>query len=387
MRRNPSQWMNQDNRAEVARKSMPLITFSGGDFHAPNPNQDDPMVITTIIASVGKVLVDQGSSMNILYWKTFQQMDIQDNLIMLFHEKKLGFAGERVDTRGCVDLKMSMGTKRNVKELKVWFLLVEADTSYNVLLGRPCLNAFGAIVSAAHLTLKYPSNDEKVWAVRVDQKIARECYAVGLKVKPFMARTQETHSEVAMAELDPRESTEDRVERMGEVQPFPLKGEDQVTMVGQSLGEDQVVDARLVSQKKRRMGAEKRKAVDEEVRKLVETDFIREVKYTTWLANVVMVKKSNGKWRMCTYFIDLNKACPKDTYSLLSIDALVDGVSGYEVLSFLDAYSGYNQIPMYRPDSEKTTFIIERETYCYDVMPFGLKNAGATYQRLMDKVF
>ncbi|XP_014493154.1 uncharacterized protein LOC106755497 [Vigna radiata var. radiata] len=100
-----------------------------------------------------------------------------------------------------------------------------------------------------------------------------------------------------------------------------------------------------------------------------------------------MVKKPNGKWRMCTDFTDLNKACPKDTYPLPSIDGLVDGVSGYEILSFLDAYSGYNQIPMYQPDREKTAFITERSNYCYEVMPFGLKNAGATYQRLMDKVF
>lgn len=72
-------------------------------------------------------------------------------------------------------------------------------------------------------------------------------------------------------------------------------------------------------------------------------------------------------------FTDLNKACPKDTYPLPSIDGLVDGVSGYEVLSFLDAYSGYNQIPMHRPDSDKIAFITERSTYCYNVMPFGLE--------------
>lgn len=127
--------------------------------------------------------------------------------------------------------------------------------------------------------------------------------------------------------------------------------------------------------------------MDEEVCKLLEVGFIREVKYTTWLANMVMVKKSNGKWRMCTDFTDLNKACPKDNYPLPNIDALVDGVSGFEVLNFLDAYSGYNQIPIYRPNIEKTMFITERETYCYDVMSLGLKNVGATYQRLMDKVF
>jgi len=135
------------------------------------------------------------------------------------------------------------------------------------------------------------------------------------------------------------------------------------------------------------MGEEKREATKIEVQKLLSAGFITEAKYTTWLANVVLVKKPNGKWRMCTDYIDLNKACPKDTYPLPSIDRLVDGAAGHRVLSFLDAYSGYNQIPMYAGDKEKTAFITEEANFYYEVMPFGLKNAGATYQRLMDRVF
>jgi len=113
---------------------------------------------------------------------------------------------------------------------------------------------------------------------------------------------------------------------------------------------------------------------------------IREIQYPEWLANVVLVKKANGKWRMCVDFTDLNKACPKDSYPLPSIDALVDSASGNKVLSFLDAFSGYNQIKMHPRDESKTAFMTETNSYCYKVMPFGLKNAGATYQRLMDKV-
>jgi len=90
---------------------------------------------------------------------------------------------------------------------------------------------------------------------------------------------------------------------------------------------------------------------------------------------------------MCTDYTNLNKAYPKDSYPLLNIDRLVDGASGQAVMSFLDAYSGYNQIQMYKPDIPKTTFTIEMANYSYKVMPFGLKNVGATYQRLMDKVF
>jgi len=145
--------------------------------------------------------------------------------------------------------------------------------------------------------------------------------------------------------------------------------------------------AKTVQQKKRKMSMEKQKAVQEETDKLVKAKFIREVKYPTWLANVVVVKKSSGKWRMCTDYTDLNKVCPKDSYPLPSIDQLVDNASGYDLLSFMDAYSGYNQIRMHPEDEEKTAFMTDRANHCYRVMAFGLRNAGATFQRLVDKVF
>ena len=100
--------------------------------------------------------------------------------------------------------------------------------------------------------------------------------------------------------------------------------------------------AKPISQRKRKIGEEQRKAVKEEVDKLLNANFIREVRFSTWLANVVMVKKANGKWKMCINYIDLNRVCPKDAYPRLSISRLVDGVSGFQVLSFLVIYSGYN---------------------------------------------
>nr|KYP55858.1 Transposon Ty3-I Gag-Pol polyprotein [Cajanus cajan] len=105
------------------------------------------------------------------------------------------------------------------------------------------------------------------------------------------------------------------------------------------------------------------------------------------MANVVMVKKPNGKWRMCTNYTNLNKACPKDVFPLPNIDRLVDSASEHKILTFLHAYSGYNQICMHPRDEKKTAFITDSANYCYRVMSFGLKNTGATYQRLMDKVF
>jgi len=144
--------------------------------------------------------------------------------------------------------------------------------------------------------------------------------------------------------------------------------------------------ARPKVQRRRRMSPEKLEAIREETRKLMTANHIREIQYPEWLANVVMVKKANGKWRMCVDFTDLNNACPKDSYPLPNIDSLVDNASGCGLLSFLDAYSGYNQIHMHPEDEDKTAFMGEAANYCYKVMHFGLKNAGATYQRLMDRV-
>ena len=144
---------------------------------------------------------------------------------------------------------------------------------------------------------------------------------------------------------------------------------------------------RPVKQKLRVFSNEKEGAIKEEIQKLLKAGIIKEVYYPTWLANVVMVKKANGKWRMCVDFTDLNKACPKDCYPLPRIDKLVDSISGHRMLSFLDAYSGYHQVRMDPKDSEATAFQAGGGTYCYTMMPFGLKNAGATYQRMVNKVF
>jgi len=146
-------------------------------------------------------------------------------------------------------------------------------------------------------------------------------------------------------------------------------------------------EARYVSQKKRKLDEEHRLAAKVEADKLLNAGFIEEVQYTTWLSNVVLVKKANGKWRMCVDYMDLNKVCPRDAYPLPNINRLVDGAAGNKVLNFLDAYSGYNQILMAASDMHKTAFITDDANYFYRVMPFGLKNAGATYQRLMDRVF
>ena len=127
--------------------------------------------------------------------------------------------------------------------------------------------------------------------------------------------------------------------------------------------------------------------VRSEVVELKQAGAIKEVFYPQWLANTVVVKKKTGKWRVCVDFMDLNKACLKDPFPMPKIDQLVDATMGHPRMSFLDAFQGYQQIPLAMDDQEKTAFVTPIGNYHYKVMPFGLKNAGSTYQRMMTKMF
>ena len=125
----------------------------------------------------------------------------------------------------------------------------------------------------------------------------------------------------------------------------------------------------------------------DEVNKLLTAHFIKEVYYPKWLANAIMVKKANKKWRMCVDFTDLNNTFPKDSFPLPRIDQLLNSTTGHKLLTFMDAFSRYNRIQMAEEDQEKMPFITNQGFCCYRVMPFGLKNVGATYQRLVNQMF
>jgi hypothetical protein len=139
-------------------------------------------------------------------------------------------------------------------------------------------------------------------------------------------------------------------------------------------------------QRLRKMSDDKAEGAQNEVKRLLSANVIKEVTYTEWLANTIMVKRANGKWRMCVDFTDLNKACPKDEFPLPRIDSLVDAATSLELMSLLDCYSGYHQIWMKTEDEPKTSFITPSGTYCYLWMPEGLKNAGGSFSRMTAKV-
>ncbi|XP_052725995.1 uncharacterized protein LOC128194433 [Vigna angularis] len=142
-----------------------------------------------------------------------------------------------------------------------------------------------------------------------------------------------------------------------------------------------------VKQKLRRMKPEMSLKIKEEVQKQFDAGFLAVAKYPQWVANIVPVPKKDGNVRMCVDYRDLNRASPKDNFPLPHIDTLVDNTAKYSLFSFMDGFSGYNQIKMAPEDMEKTTFITLWGTFCYKVMSFGLKNAGATYQRAMVTLF
>jgi hypothetical protein len=141
-----------------------------------------------------------------------------------------------------------------------------------------------------------------------------------------------------------------------------------------------------IKQKERRYTSERSEAIRLEINKLLEAGFIRPVDYPIWLEIPVLVEKPDRSWRMCIDYMSLNKACPKDEYPLPRICQIMDSTASCELLSFLDAYSGYHQISLAVDNEEKTSFIMPFGIFCYTKMAFRLKNGGATYKKCVHTV-
>jgi hypothetical protein len=132
--------------------------------------------------------------------------------------------------------------------------------------------------------------------------------------------------------------------------------------------------AKPIKQPLRRFDEPKRKVIASELHRLENAGFIREIKTSSWVSNPVIVpKKNTDVQRVCVHYTSLNKHCPKDPFPLPRIDQIIDSTMGCARLSFLDTYSGYNQIKLKKEDEEKTAFITPYGVFCYQVMPFGLK--------------
>ncbi|GKV02814.1 hypothetical protein SLEP1_g15204 [Rubroshorea leprosula] len=308
------------------------------------------------------------------------------------------------------------------------------ESAFNAILGRATLCELKAVISQPHLCMKFPT-PQGVGVLKGNQRMARACYQdtfkkVELAVAPGSSETgrptQPGQQTMSISDIEHRpEGVEQKAEPVEPVETVPLNPDvpERTVKIGTKLTKEKRVELleflrvnqdvfawttdempgvpaeltvhklstdptrRPVVQKRRLFGPEKQAAIDEEIQKLLQAGFIRRVEYSKWVSNPVLVKKPNGKWRMCIDFTNLNDACPKDPHPLPNVEKLVERAAGHEWMSFLDASSGYHQVQLLLDDQEKTAFYAGDAIYCYVMMPFGLKNAGATYQKLVQIVF
>ncbi|GAA0166191.1 hypothetical protein LIER_21405 [Lithospermum erythrorhizon] len=316
-----------------AIKGDPVI-FTDEELIGIEFPHDDRVVIAPVIANfmVERMLVDRGSSVDILYISTFDKLQLPRSIIQPLSTPLTAFIGHSIRAMRVASLDLTMGAGLKATTIRTQFTIVDIqDQSYNGLIGRPTLTAVRAIVSPAHLKMKFPTPGG-IGEMSGDQQKARR-----------------SNARVAPAVCGP--------------------------------------NARPVKQKKRLFSDEKNAAIREEVQALLKAQAIRELQFPEWVANVILVKKPSRKWCMCTDFTHLNKTCPKDLYPLPCLGRLVEGIAGHKVFDFMDASRGYHQIRMAPEDEERTAFITDYGLYCWRVMPFGLKNAGVTYQRMVNEIF
>ncbi|KAK1645940.1 hypothetical protein QYE76_063745 [Lolium multiflorum] len=310
----------------------------------------------------------------------------------------------------------------NMSKRKIEFEVVDWESQYHAILGRPAFAKFMAIPHYAYLKLKMSGNNGTPITIhgsfarsdtdREFQKIAskfgakEELNAIDAAVDHTQPPTDNRNvrsDEFDAAKEAKKLQVPDRKRSTYRLTSRPhRKARSSSSSVSagdicmgtirhagypRELAEHALnVDptAKPVQRSMRRFSEPKRRAIGEEINRLRKAGFIRELKESEWVANPVMVpKKDIAALRMCIDYTGLNKHCPKDHFPLPRIDQIVDSTAGCDRLSFLDAYSGYNQIKLKKEDQELTAFITPHGVFCYNVMTFGLKNAGATYQRCM----
>ena len=301
------------------------ITLSDSDLEGCQHPHDDPLVVHSVVANktVHRVLVDNGSSADIIYASAFDKMGIGRERLEPIITHLRGFSGEKVLPLGSIQLVLTLEEPPCQATMTTRFLIVDAPSAYNMLLGRPSLNAIKAIPSAYHMMIKFPTVSG-VGMVRGDQRVARECYSASMKQKAV--------DNIYMDELDMRDEVLTRPESSEELEPMPLDDyPEHLAYIGSKLAEGlkslltqfprqnkdvfawkqvdmggidpTIITHRLnvspsfkpIKQKRRSFAPERQKAINEEVGKLLQAGAIREVEYLEWLANVVLVKKENGK--------------------------------------------------------------------------------------------
>ena len=411
------------HESKRARVERPLVMgFSDEDKIRTIQPHDDALMITLRIGDydVKRVKVDQGSVAEIMYPDLYKGLSLRAEDLTPYSSPLVSFEGKVIIPNGQIRFPVQTGSVT----VEVDFIVVDAYSPYTAIVARPWLHTLGAVSSTLHQKVKYPSEGQ-IEEILDDQAMARQCMVAAIRhrpeAEPMTLREKELQqlkpsvlsidrpAEEAKCEDLVRITVGDDSEKFFQI-GFQLPQQEKEELVEflkqnidvfawnayEALGVDPEfichylnVNPSIVPKKQppRRPSKEHAKAVKEEVTRLKQVGAIKEVFYPEWLANTVVVKKKSGKWRVCIDFIDLNKACPKDPFPMPKIDQLVDATIGHPRMSFLDAFQGYYQIPLALDDQEKTAFVTPIGNYHYKVIPFGLKNSGSTYQRMMTRMF
>ncbi|GJY57702.1 reverse transcriptase domain-containing protein [Tanacetum coccineum] len=296
-----------------------------------------PMIIEAEIGGhfIYRMFVDGGLASEILYEYCFNRLRPEvKNQMVSATAPLIGFSGKIIWPLGQISLQMKIGDEEHSTLYWMNFVIVRSSSPYIGIIGRPGVRKIQAVPSIAHGMLKFLVA-RRILTLKSSKIIPIECAAVsGPEGQPPAVN----------------QAIEERIKKPADMTGVPRH------IAEHRLNVREVFPS--VRQKKRGQAADRNHAIQEEVKKLVDVDFK-----------------------------DLNKACPKDDYLLPEIDWKVESLCGFPFKCFLDAYKGYHQIKMAKEDEEKTTFITSQRIFCYSKMPFGLSNARATYQRLVDKAF
>ncbi|KAG7548011.1 Ribonuclease H domain [Arabidopsis suecica] len=362
------------------------ITFWESKTTELDKPHDDALVIRIDVGNckLSRIMVDTGSSVDVLFYDAIKKMGHLDSELQGKKTPLTGFSGETTFSLGIIQLST---IARGVRKLTN-FIVVDKIAPFNAILGRPWLHAMKVVPSSYHQCVKFPEFPSNRGVATMQAARSSDPTQRGLRKALLnqicIDETNPKHCVGIGSDLEPA-IREDLISFLKQNKDSFAWDSSNLRGISLEITSHELnVDPtfRPIKQKRRKLGPERAKALHEEVDRLLKIGYIREIKYPDWLANLVVVKKKNGKWRVCIDFTDLSKACPKDSFPLPHIDRLVEATAGHQLLSFMDAFSGYNQILMRLDDQEKIAFITDRGTYYYKVMPFGLKNAGATYQRL-----
>uniref|UniRef100_A0A2N9FFM0 RNA-directed DNA polymerase n=1 Tax=Fagus sylvatica TaxID=28930 RepID=A0A2N9FFM0_FAGSY len=397
------------------------ITFTDEDMEVQYPDHRRPLYLSATIneVQVRRALVDTGSCINLIPLSTIQAAEISQKKIQGAPMEIKGFGGVGEYTKGHIQLVLKplydeitpAGEASLAKPIGIplpkWEEIKDApEADLRDLLERKKRHKAEASTSKSQPQCEAPGSGEGIFQpscltvnttdvpesadttepVTADPKISakEELEVINLSSDPNVHRPVSISASLSV------EERMHLVELLKEYQDVFAWQYDEMPgidpkLVAHSLNVEP--GTRPVVQSMRTFHPEVEAQITQEVKKLLSAGFIKPIQHPWWLSNIVPVKKKNGQIRCCVDFRNLNKACPKDEFPLPNMDLLIDSAAGHAMFSFMDGFSGYNQIFMSPKDAEKTAFRTPIGNFYYTVMPFGLKNAGATYQRTMTAIF